>query len=234
MTFADIQAEVAGNIIDLPTFVTNSIPGLINTALQRIQDDHNFKVMEGNLVGQTTTISQQHLVATPTRFKEFRGNPWYVTYNGGIQPMSIVPDLESVNGWYTSGTQGDAPRFILLGTPTSDAGLGYIDVYPLPDGNSDYSDGEYRLTIPYWKYVAPLVNASDSNWFTLNADRWLVDFATSLGFQKDHDYNSLSIWAQTAKDWKLEAIKRDKLQRIASVDTLVPLWRGARMNKVRE
>ena len=47
-TFLELMTEVRGNIIDLPTFVTNNVPSYVNRAIRELQNKHNFKVMEAD------------------------------------------------------------------------------------------------------------------------------------------------------------------------------------------
>ena len=73
-----------------------------------------------------------------------------------------------------------------------------IEVYPFPDGNSDWSDGNYRVQIPYWGYVPPLLAAADSNWFTVNAIEFLVSCTTALCFEAAMDPKGASYWNSRA------------------------------------
>lgn len=225
MTFLEIKTEVEGNIIDLPAFVTNSVPALVNAALVDIQVDHNFKVMEATLEDQLTTVSDTTLVAAPDRFKEFRGRPYYVQNTGDVRYLDYSPDKSSVLTLFPRD-KTDRPRVLTLSDPIDENLAMNLEVYPIPDGLSDYLDGEYRITIPYWRYVTPLASDSAVNWFTANADRYLVERATSLGFAKDHNYEAMALWAETAEKWRLKAIKRDKLLRLSGVETLIPRWEG--------
>lgn len=232
-TYAQLQTAVEGRVIDLPTFVSTAVPGLINSALLEIQQGHNFRVMEAILNAQQTVVADGHELADlPDRFKEFRGDPYLITDAGDVKWLSIAAERQSVVGEFAADFEGE-PKLLLVGEPSDDAGTAIIEVHPLPDGLSDYTNGEYRIYIPYWRYVTPLTADGDTNWFTENAKEYLEDRATALGFQLDHDYDSMALWTQTAEEWKRKVIKTDKLMRLGGVSTLVPHWRGVNSPLVR-
>lgn len=231
-TYAEIQDRVSGNIIDLPTFVTNEVPKLINSAMVSLQKAHNFKVMEGLVSAEETAADDPVLMALPARFKEWRGKPWYVADSGTTHIMSIAPTRESIIKSFSADRTGP-PQYLLLAEPVdANTETPTLSVFPIPDGGSDWGNGEYRIYIPYWKYLAPLSADADTNWFTVNAEDYLVEKATSLGFQRDHNYDAMAIWAQTAEMWKKEIIKADKLLRLSGVETLVSHWEGVNVPKV--
>lgn len=229
-TFASIQARVETRVIDLPTAVQAEVPTLVNEAMRLIQQEHNFKAMEDELE-TITTVATRVLTAIPARFKEFRGEPWYETDDGFIVRMVLASSREAI--WVEVDDEAEGfPRFLLDGL-SDDAGTRNVEVYPLPDGNSDYGDGEYRITIPYWRYVPELSADADTNWFTVNAEEWLVEKATAEAFLIDWDEERAAMWLQKAEASKKRVVKLDKVSRVAHVRTLVPLWRGARAPMLR-
>jgi hypothetical protein len=99
-----------------------------------------------------------------------------------------------------------------------------FEVYPLPDGLSLYANssaGEYRIRVPYWKFL-PALTGSGTNWFTANAEEWIVFEATSDGFFMDHDEQRGTLWAQRASAKWADVLLADKRLRLSPVTHLVP------------
>lgn len=222
-TFSELQARVARNIIDTPAAVSAAIPTLINGALTKLQRKHNFRVMEATL-SVTTDInaSPSHLLAAlPARWKEWRAEPFDVPYSGRSKPLNVLQTAEDAALLYADEDEG-RPRHLLIVEPSDEEGTAAIHLYPAPDGLSLYDDGEYRIVVPYWRYVTPLVASGATNWFTDNADTWLEYMATSDGFFLDHDEDRALAWATRAQGEMKEIVDADKRSRRAGQPTLIP------------
>lgn len=230
-TYASIRSRIEGRVIDLPSFVTAEVPTLINSAIKILQDQHNFKVMETLMSAQQTTEDTRVLTTLPAAWKEANGDPYYITDLGDTYFLSFAGTRQGVVAEYTNDDEG-SPRSLLISEPT-DTGAANIEVYPLPDGNSDYDNGEYRVYIPYYRYTAALSADADTNWFTVNAEEYIVEKATALAFMLDWDYESAAVWHQSAENWKKDIVKRDKMARLVGFDTLVPHYKGANTPRVR-
>lgn len=229
-TFATIQAEVLANLIDTPTAVQGLVPNFVNTAQKKLQEDHNFKVMAAEFAATTTAV--RILGAVPANFKEFRSEPYWVDILGHVRYMQTAQQPTDIFRTWNPIEVGQ-PDVVLMNIQ-DDAGVGNFEIYPLSDGRSDQVGGQYNIVIPYWRFV-PDLTGSTTNWFTVNAERFLVNFATSLGFQTDWDEERMTLWLQRAETWRLQVIKRDKLFRLSSApQELVPHWRGARDTKLRK
>ena len=218
-TLATITTRVQTRIIDTPTAIQDEVTGLINAAMHKLQTKHNFKVME-TLLAASTTVDTRVLTTLPSDFKEWRGKPYYVRDEGDRQRMvwaAARGDLTS----YIDEDDDSFPMVLLVSEPT-DTGAANIEVWPLPDGNSDYDDGEYRIKMPYYRYLPALAADGDTNWFTVNAEDWLVNQAVAEGFFLDWDEERATVWAQRAQLELSEVIGRDKKYRLSTVETLVP------------
>lgn len=230
-TFLQIRTRVQENVIDLPTAVLNRIPLLVNQAQRQLQIDHNFKVMEA-LFEPSTTIATRRLGGVPTDFKEYRGTPWFLKNDGSISQMIQANKREDI---WKSIDEADTnfPMVILQAVENDTQGNGDFWVYPLPDGNSDYTDGEYRVKVPYWAFLADFVNDGDTNWFSNKADLFLEYRATARAFALDWDVQNQGKWETMAAVEKKDIIKRDKLLRLSTgSSTLVPLWQGVNSPKL--
>ena len=227
VTFSQLQADVRANVIDLPTEVTNRVPRLINKAIRKLERKHNFKVMEA-LASGTTAASTRALMAVPADFKELRGNKaWYVTEDqGNLQRIRIIKSKEALIPIAISELAVGVPKVVLEGVPSSGLSVRNFEVYPLSDGLSDYGDGQYRVRIPYYKYLADLSADGDTNWFTENAEDWIINQATSEGFAMDWDEQRMTFWAQRAATEYNDVVKADKMQYLAGIETLVPHFEG--------
>ena len=193
-TFLDIQTEVRGNIIDLPSFVTGNVPRYVNRAMRELQNKHNFVVMKA-AASVSTVAGTRVLMAVPSNFKEYRGTPYVINAQGDTRELAIGISRETVEHDIPGNDGGEAdpdviigaPRVILQSEPTADTGAANWEVWPLSDSLSLYANGQYRIRIPYWKYVVDLSGSADTNWFTVFAEEWLVRQATAMGFAADHD-----------------------------------------------
>lgn len=222
-TFLEIKTDVQNWVIDLPTAVQNSVPGYINKALVKIQNRHDFKVMEGMLTPTTTIGVRQLALLSPTTFKKARGRPFIVREDGtkkrliwALTEESLLPAFD--DAIYDEGE----PMVIVQGIPTSDLNDRPVNVFPYPDGNSDYTDGEYRVKIPYWRYLPALSADGDTNWFTINATEYLTYKAIADAFSLNWDMEQMAVWLQKAEVEYKEVVLKDKLARLAEVNTLVP------------
>lgn len=235
-TFNDIQTRVQRRLIDLPTSTLAEVPELVNDALRELQSRHNFKVMEKLLDANTAALTR-NLVAVPADFKEARLYPYFTPFSGKPVELELAASRQSMNQIYEPGDDG-APAFILHSEP-SDLGAAFFEVWPLSNSQSDYSaapTGEYRVTIPYYRWLPALVLAADNNWFTndLHGALFIINQATGYGFAMNWDVEKEAEWLALAeKEFQLIS-KQDKMQRLATVDTLVPLRHGVFQPRVRK
>lgn len=226
MTFLEIQNLVRGIVIDLPTFVTTAVPDLINKAMRDLQDDHEFKVQGRDTATLTTTEGTRTLTSMPTGFKRFRGLPFELLGEDDVAAgqRELIASTERTDTirMFDVDEEG-APQMILDTTMTDDDGTRVLEVWPLPDGlNPGYDDGEYRIVIPYWSYVAELSLDADTNWFTANAPWYLIFQAAAEGFFLDWDYQGGAVWVQKASVEKARVVKADKMYRLGDVTSFVP------------
>jgi len=231
-TFGQLQAFVATNIIDTPAAVVARIPEFINRAMVDLQDRHNFKVMEALSGPHITAPDTRTLVAVPANFKEHCDKPYELTASGGLRYLDVAPNRAAVIQEYGSDlAEADddqitgCPQAILRSEPTAETGATNFEVWPLSDTLSlwaDSSPGEYRIYIPYWKYVTALSAAGDTNWFTVQGAEFLEYQATSHGFFADWDEERAGVWAQRAGTVLQKVVSADKRFRLSGVTHLLP------------
>lgn len=232
-TFLEIQTDVAALVTDLPDTVEAAIPKLINQAIRSMQRTYNWRAMEASTTFITTEGSLTPTPNTIARFKEYRDKgPYLLRYQAKAKIFLTALDTDVDRAVLSDATKKVAPEF-LINTVNAATGVHTFTIAPYPDVNSDWTNGNYRIVVPSYNYSADLVNNSDTNWFTLNAEDYITYKAAAEAFARDWDNDAMALWLQRA-DEKLKEIKKaDKTSRLASVDTLVPMWRGANQPQVR-
>lgn len=232
-TYSDIQARVQTRLIDLPSRTLAEVPTLVNDALRELQSRHNFWVMKKTLAANTTALTRE-LAPTPADFKEFREEPFYTEFTGYKVPMDIAPSARAIHGKYEDDDDGP-PRYILRGEASGVTGASSLEVWPLSDGQSDYSavpSGEYRVTVPYFGYLPALAGNDDTNWFTLNplGEHYLFNMAVAMGFQINWDLEKQTEFLGLAEGKYKKLVDEDKRLWFSGQDTFVP-HQGAWWNR---
>lgn len=208
-TFSTLQTRVQNWLIDTPTAVIAEIPALINASVSWLQAQHDFQVMQAEYQIVTTSTpalgaSQTHVIGQiPDNWKSQRDvNPYYVLYIGSTRELQWLPNRTMMyRQWNAQDVnQVGPPHDLLLGEATNatvpdpdnpDLQLSAlnIEVFPYPDGSSDWGDGNYRINIPYFQFTPALVNPGDSNWFTKDGSQaeFLVSNSVWQGFMMNED-----------------------------------------------
>lgn len=229
MNFTELQTEVKTLLIDTPTAVQNLTPTWINRAIKKLQQKHDFKDMETEIV--FVTIKNVRLLGNrPSNWKKPRGKPYLIWSLGGS-----VSDIVWVSDKANAEAQWGTNSALDFGQPQGivEDVSGVFNAYPYPDGLSDYSDGEYRVTVPYWGYTSTLVNSGDSNWFTSNAEQYIIYQAVADGFFANEDEQRAQIWTARAEREYKDVLLIDKQRRRAETDTFV-MHLGARRPHTQE
>ena len=226
--FDELTTRVQRRVIDVTASVTAEIPDLINEAIRKAEDHHNYRVMEAVLAG-TTTDQTRLLVALPTNWKEFRANPYLRDGNNGELGTTLIRWASSREDALTdypldanTSATGGRPTLLLINDMNDDDNsAGDIHTYPLPDTNSLWTDGNYRVEIPYWKYLTDLTGAQ-SNWFTRNGTEYVLAQATASAFWLNWDEERATTWETIALAKRKLMEKVDKRSRMGRSTTLTP------------
>lgn len=219
-TFGELQTEVQNNVIDLPDTVAASVPSLIQRAIRKLESKHNFFVMKA-YVEYTTASLTRVLGARPDDWKELRETPYYIGADGHVTEIQIVSRRDALRDLDDELELGGPPKY-LVESEESEGGTGNFEVWPVSDSNSDWDDGEYRIVVPYWKRTTALSANDESNWFTVNAEEYLIARATAYGFIKDWDEARADFWMERAKEEYNDILLLDKYRWLAAGDVLVP------------
>lgn len=230
-TFAAIKTDVSQLIIDLPANVQSAVGTLVNGAVRSMQRVYNYRAMEVS-TPFITTVGSLALGSIPN-FKEYRDKgPYLLRQLSRSHKLLTALDTDVDQAVLSNADLPMEPEFILNSVNVA-TGTWTFTLAPYPDDLSDWDDGNYRIIIPSYVYTSDLVADADQNWFTNNASDFITYKATAEGFARDWDYDSMAIWLQRASDKLKEIKKADMTNRISSVDTLVPMWRGANQPQVR-
>lgn len=222
-TFQEIQDNVASHVIDTPPSTLALIPVFVKRAHKALMVEHNFKVMEAKTASLVTVAGSHILAAVPGDFKEVRSVPYLLRNDGTTKPLAWAESEAAILSAFSLTDTNDTgePRALLDGEPTSVAGARSFLVYPFSDTGSDWGDGQYRIVVPYWKFLPALSSGADVDWFTTNADEYLEYRATFFAFIDDWDESRAQVADTIAQAKRREAISADKRYRMAGVDTLV-------------
>lgn len=232
-TFLELQSEVAALVIDLPPTVQAAVPAYINQAIRSFQRKYNFRAMEVSTTMLTTPGSLSPTPNTIANFKEYRDKgPYMLKFLTKAKRFisALGPDVDLAV--LSDPLVSTSPEY-LINSVNQTSGVWTFTVAPYPDNLSDWADGNYRIIVPSYNYTADLVASGDVNWFTINAADAIIYKATAEAFARDWDYDAMALWLQRAKEKLDEVIKADKTSRLASVDTFVPMWKGANQPQVR-
>lgn len=167
-TLAQIRTKVLAYMIDQPASAVALVDGWINAGIGYAERQHNFRHMEALL--EMVTVEETRVVsALPSGWKENRADPWRTDAAGATREIEWLPsENEAVRIFHDDST--GTPAYLLERN-------GNIEAWPLPDGNADHDDGEYRISAPYWKYSPDLAADGESNWLTENGLDFVLNYA---------------------------------------------------------
>jgi hypothetical protein len=219
-TFAELQERVERRVIDLPTAVQTEVGSLIDKAVKSAQMRRNFEVMKAQ-AEYVTTADTTLLGALPERFKTFRDRPFLTTYLGRVRKLVYGTGVYTLPPSISPGQSG-FPRVIMRDLPNP-ANTGNLLVHPKSDALSDWPDGLYRISVPYWQMARSLIDSpTESNWFTEYGEEYIEAQATSDAFMLNWDESRAMMWQKTADKKFAELVTYDAINRIAGMQTLVP------------
>lgn len=208
MDYITIQNHVKNYLLDLPDETEALIPDWINLALREFEEPHNYRYMEASQE-YITTVADRNLGVLPAGWKESRGFPYIKRFDGGRREIDWGASNSDMVRQYSDDSDIDkgAPQF-LLELPDS------LQVYPYPDGNSDYGDGEYVIEVPYWIFSEELTLPGDTNWVTDNYPWYLIYAATAKGMIFNREEERATGYIGLANDQVTRARRQDKRSRL--------------------
>lgn len=183
-TFSALTARVKEIVNDNTQVVLDNAGNYVNKAIRKIQERNNYRIMRTTAT-LTTTVSTRQISTLATSFsdiKEFRETPYILHGDGTTEYIAFAQARDQIIGafdWTNSAEQG-APRALMWDDDDT------IKVFPYPDGNSLNGDGEYRIVVPYWKYLPDLTGV-ETNWFSVNMSQAIEYYGAALAFYDNFD-----------------------------------------------
>lgn len=223
-----IQARAEALILDTDALPSGAVVDWIQKAQREAEERYGFLAMEAEQPytadGGTNGIVLS--AAKPSDWLRRRLDPYWISGTGKKVGIDWIGSDDELHSLYNpdDAEQVGAPKHI------EETASGF-NVYPTPDDaaptGSFYSDGLYRVRIPYWKRLATLSAGSDTNWFTDNAQAYLEWYAASEGMFFNRDREA-GIEARTMAEAELaRAIRFDKRLRLPRQVTM-PVYLGPR------
>jgi hypothetical protein len=222
MTYDEIVQTVEAILQDLPDDTVALIPYFVQEGQRRIEDSHGFLIMESSETFDALEDAAV-LAAKPANWRSKMDDPSLIDGFGRDTRMRWISQSKDIVDEFDH----DDP--LMVGKPealleTGDA----LIVYPRPDAlspvGSVYADGIWRIRVPYWARQATLGGEIQQNWWTSNADRYLINHAASQGFLMNRDYPEFSRWEGETLLEKRRLVNFDKRARIPRQLALKPAY----------
>ena len=217
-TLDNIKTRVRDILIDVPSRTEDALERTIVKAVTDIQLDHNFRIMEAEQA-YTTVEATRTLGTLPSDWKEARGRPWLRIGEGGVLGTTLIfitQSKDDIIANYSIDDPNDKgePIDIFEASETT------LEVYPFPDLLSQWDNGNHRVVVPYWKTLPDLTAPSDTNWFTDNAEDYIVFEAAGNLFAVNWNDERGAIWTARGRAAATLLINVDKRSRLTKAATL--------------
>ncbi len=194
-TLSTIEQRVQDNVIFLPTQTSGKIRGWIQEAQERLEERYAWRAMHATQTFITTEDQRQlGLKSAMTRFLRTYGLPYQFTGLGGTSELEFLDTRDQATRQYSEfdALSRGGPRAILENDLN-------FDVYPFPDDNSLsgdlFSDGDYRVVIPYLQRLVTLDDSNTNNFFSDSCSEYLEHWASfrAMSFNEDNDRANVAI-----------------------------------------
>lgn len=227
-TLSQLRVRITELVYDAPAYVTSTIVDRwINRAIRKLQERRNYRVMRASLAANTT-LATRVLVARPADWKEPRQDrPYYRRQLGDVVFMDWAASEEDVRKEFTYNEAADkgAPRWLWAALPSDITGAQNIEVYPFPDGQSDWTAapvGEYRVEVPYWKYLPDLAGEGGTNWFSANAEDYIEFFGQWRAFRSTWDQDRTQAARSMLRDEEKDVWRKNVMEELSGMRELSP------------
>lgn len=229
-TLAQLRTRIAEHVYDAPAHVNNAkIDEWINRAIKKLQERRNYRVQRATSEFNTV-VGNRILAAVPGDWKEPRTDtsPYYRRQLGDTTQMQWGGSEQDVRREFTFNEADDkgAPQWLWVGLPLAgDLGAANIEVYPFPDGLSDWTSapvGEYRVLVPYWKYLPVLSSDGASNWFSVNAEDFIEFYGQWRAFRATWDQTRTNECLQLMRNEERDVWRKNVMEELQGMTTLEP------------
>lgn len=213
-----IQARVEALIIDTPAATVAEIPGWIQAGQKDAEDElvGGFLCMETDVSTKTTASTQLLLTKNARWLRRMNARPYYVDGNDAHRYMAWIHTIEELHKLYPTDPPTDGSPKHIREDKTS------IYVYPGSDSNApgggQDADDEYYVHIWALYREETLSLGASTNWFTANAENYLVYYAGAEALAYNEAYEKSAIWMLRARAELKKLVRADKLARLGTVD----------------
>lgn len=222
-TFGAIQTRVQQLIIDVNAVVTARIEPEILLAQTEIEDAHGFQVMDARHQFLTVLGARSNAAYDkPADFLRARSDapPFRMDGAGDKRQIGWILAAGDEDKLYSDNPIDDGDPERLLETESA------WEIFPYPNqlalaGTLD-SSGNWFIRIPYFKRLATLVNSGDTNWFTDNAEDYLVYRAATRALALNRDWAEAGLYQPQATAQMDRLIRSDKKRRMMKTPLMVP------------
>jgi hypothetical protein len=199
MNFDTIVTNVENYLLDLPAETVALVPTWVNEAIKDAEKRYNFTHMKREQLLIETTVNQRFLIAIAANWKEDRVLPYLTDNNGFTGEIDWAPSNSDMVRQYSDDPTVDigAPQFLLNEYDETLETYVY-NVFPYPDGQSQYTNGEYRVNIPYYAYTGDL-SGSENNFITNNGEFYVIYKAVAMGMFFNRDEQRGGAYDQLAE-----------------------------------
>ena len=205
--FLELKQRVQSYLSDVSSDATDQIPAFLRQAQSEIEDRHGFQAMKASIERNTVAADGHAFIDLPSLWLRPRDDPFSTDGLGAIRPMGWILERYERNRLYPSTLTVGAPRHLMVGDPN----ISKLEVYPIPDGLAPSGvNGEYTLSCPYWSRLATLSADSSSNWFSTNADHYLIWRAVAIGLSFNWGDDRAGVFAKMAEEEMKKLIRVDK------------------------
>ena len=221
-TFATIQARVLTVLLDQTQVAAARVDDEVRQAQRELEDKHKFLSMLSEHEFATVEDSRGPY-AYPSGYLEpaVDGAPLLVDGTGALDEIDWIGAYRDRARLYSDDpTDKGAPKHVFEATTG-------FEVFPYPDalapGGTLFSDGNWRIRVPCYTRLLTLTNGTDENWFTSNAEDYLVYRAASILLQLNRSWEqALLVENQAAREMQ-RVIRADKKRRLTKGPLLRPV-----------
>lgn len=236
MQFSDLIEVVEQYLLDLPDDTVALVPTWINQSVKDAERHHNFRHMERT--AQFVTIpNQREQLDVPAQYKESRSDPFLIRNDGAVDEIDWAPSHSDMIRQYGNDPAIDigSPQFILE-IFDGDEDVTEFHSYPMPDTQSLYPDGNYRLNLPYYAFSVDMLAGSDSNFVTNNAEFYVIYKSVEYGMFFNRDEKRAIAYRNLAEaQFKIfrRVDKKKRMQRRNELTLRLGVNRPSKLPRIR-
>lgn len=184
-TLGQIRTRVRNLIIDDNAEVVSEIDAYVRKAQVEAEDRRGLRVLEAS---HTEAVAEDgDTITKPADWNGIRTGPYLVSAEFPklwLESLSFEQYVE----------MGDT---LVAGAPSYYSDHTDATIYLLPAADAvTESPFHYPVIVPYWKRLDVLTDDADTNWFTVDAEDYLVWRAGSLAFEFNRDFEPAAHYQQ--------------------------------------